>query len=193
MKAKDIRNLPIADKLADENSVMIARDGGISRMLLRNFRKYIAYAAGSDVLGVPVPTVSTAGMSPVVTEKGLYTLERVKGTDLLWKNQAPTANFPEQTIYCNTSAYKILVVVLKHSEHTTPDTVAFANDGAEARLSVFKTGTKAQSVTTISEEWRSAIANDTGVTFGIGTHTEYQMGYKESGGYAIPIAIYGIA
>lgn len=200
MKAKSIHNLPMTDELTEENGVLIARNGGISRMLLRKFRTYIAYATGADVLGVPVPTKECAGMSPVVNKNGEYTLKRVNRTNLLWENPDPSADFPAQTITCNTNGYKILVVILKHTDHTVPETVSFANDGTEARLSVFKIGVKSQTsggattnVATVVEEWRRASTNNTGVTFGNGVRTEYQGASREGTDYAIPIAIYGIA
>lgn len=190
MKAKSIHNLPTADRIAEENSVLIARNGGFFRMLMKNFRNYIAYSTGAAVLGLPIPTEANAGMSPVVDETGGYTLKHVDSVDLLWENPAPNTGFPAQTIACNTSGCKMLVVVLKHSDVNTPETVPFANDGTEACLYVshFKT-----SATIVIQEYRLVTSADTGITFGDGRCTTANSGLSISDSYAVPLAIYGIA
>lgn len=188
MKAKSIRNLPLADGVTEENSVLIAQSGGIFRMLLRNFRRYIAYAASAELLGVPVPTAADAGKAPVVTEKGTYTMGYAKASSLIWKNPAPTADFPAQTIACDTKDFSTLIVILKSKSGGKVETAAFENDGYNAKVSV-----TFADLTTITEESRSVSADDTGVTFSGGTRTQYTGSTVSGSDYAIPIAIYGIA
>lgn len=188
MKLKSIRNLPTTDEITEENSVLIARNGVIFRMLMQNFRRYLAYAAGADVLGVPVPTAADAGKVPVVNAKGEYALEHVTNTCLLWENPDPSADFAAQTIACDTTAYAMFAVVFKYSKSSGErETVTFPNDGNAAQLhSIYLSGP------IVMNARRTVTADTSGIAFGGGRYAQYASANGFSDSYAVPVAIYGI-
>lgn len=191
MKVKNIRNLPTAEEITEENSVLIARDGGIFRMLMRKFRDYIAYATGADVLGVPAPTAADAGKFPVVNAEGNgYRLKHVANTFLLWENSAPNVDFEAQSITCNTAGYSMIAVAFKFSTTVTDqETVVFPNDANTANLSIV-----AIAGNVVQTARRSVSSNSSGITFGEGKYSAYggMTSATTSAAYAVPMAIYGI-
>ena len=70
MNCKNVCDLPASGDITDNDGILITQNGEAKRMTMPLFRKYVGYATGADVLGVPVPTSADAGRVPVVKPDG---------------------------------------------------------------------------------------------------------------------------
>ena len=70
MNCKNVCDLPASRDITDNDGILITQNGAAKRMTMPLFRKYVGYATGADVLGVPVPTSADAGCVPVVKPDG---------------------------------------------------------------------------------------------------------------------------
>ena len=70
MNCKNVCDLPASADITDNDGILITQNGAAKRMTMPLFRKYVGYATGADVLGVPVPTSADAGRVPVVKPDG---------------------------------------------------------------------------------------------------------------------------
>lgn len=70
MNCKNVCDLPASGGITDNDGILITQNGAAKRMTMPLFRKYVGYATGADVLGVPVPTSADAGCVPVVKPDG---------------------------------------------------------------------------------------------------------------------------
>ena len=70
MNCKNVCDLPASADITDNDGILITQNGAAKRMNMPLFRKYVGYATGADVLGVPVPTSADAGRVPVIKPDG---------------------------------------------------------------------------------------------------------------------------
>ena len=196
MRAKNANNLPQAGDITEDNSILISQGGRVVRMLMSKFREYIAYAAGADILGVPVPPSADVGRVPVVAADGngfvFSTLDR---STLLWENPNPDRDFAAQTIANDNTKYTIFDVhAVKHKqsgEIFESEHFLVVKNGATYRLNmlnIYASGVRTNE--------RGVKVDDNGFTFTGGA--QYSIGLtsnsqaSESDAYMVPIAIYGI-